>query len=725
MVFVPWSRRFRWFASRPFLVLAVLVLGRDGEPQAVACGYIETEMTEVTTFDSSVTGDPTDMSLDYDPTTEGVGARCEPCEQRALRDDWNGYFAGQPSAAEWEPVLLRASVVEINALEASLASGRAPAQLRPIFEIAQRQPKARKHISRALSYVKLAREVEGVASLSPDPPGPETPSLHARLRRAAAAAVADKDAFLMQRYSFLRLRVTFYERRWDDVKRMVASMPELKAPSDDLAWRARHYLAGALRRSGDMAGSNLELARIYAGSKLLAGRAAADFHPQEDADWQAALRQAGDTQTRVLLWHMVGLYLDGLAAAQEIVKLEPTSKLLALLVVRELHKTEASRNLPDAQKANLALEKLVVTVAETPGADRPWLMALVGGHLAAKRGDVAVARRRLGDAVAARPGDQKVRAQAHASLALALAHQGKTDRASLNELAQTMLTQDANFPNFFPVSSEVRSLAAASMARTGRVIDAEFLWTGAGKLPASAWQKPEFLKQMLARTKQKDSAFDRFVLRSSHTRESLELEMGLYLLLHNQFAAAKPWLTRQAASTLELNADPFITHIKDCVECDSGTGQSDGKPWTLPAVIAQLNRLHVSANKTGDAAAQASLALGTGLYNLTLMGNTRSPARNTHQATYDTSAALHWYRRAYALAQDRELKAKAAFLAAKAERGTLIAKQFATPRGYADDLAIPKTWFPVVKTFADTAYHREVLAECGTYRAWLKKHPGG
>ena len=466
------------------------------------------------------------------------------------------------------------------------------------------------------------------------------------------------------------------------------------------------------------------MALIYECSKLLAGTAASDFHPQEDADWQLALRQAGDTQTQVLLWHMVGLQLDGLAAAQEIVKLDPTSKLLALLVVRELAKTEASPNLSEPQKFNRALEKLVVTIAQTPGADRPWLMELVGGHLAAKRGDVAAARRRLGDAMAARPDDSKVRAQARASLALALAHQGKTDRSSLNELAQTMLTQDANFPNASPVGGEVRTLMAAAMARTGRAIDAEFLWPGSGRLPASSWQKPEFLKQMLARTKQTGSAFDRFVLGSSYTRENLELELGLNLLLRGEFAAAKPWLTGQAASTLELNADPFVTHVKDCVECDAGSGRSDGNAWTLTALITELSQLRARANKTGDAAAQASLELGTALYNLTLMGNARSPAKDTHQATHDTSAALHWYQRAYALAQDRELKAKAAFLAAKAERGTLIAKTFANPRGRNGNLPIAATWFPRVKTFADTAYHREVLAECGTYRAWLKKQQG-
>jgi hypothetical protein len=37
-----------------------------------------------------------------------------------------------------------------------------------------------------------------------------------------------------------------------------------------------------------------------------------------------------------------------------------------------------------------------------------------------------------------------------------------------------------------------------------------------------------------------------------------------------------------------------------------------------------------------------------------------------------------------------------------------------------DALPIPKTWFPIVKSFADTKYYKEVLAECGHFRKWAR-----
>jgi hypothetical protein len=302
---------------------------------------------------------------------------------------------------------------------------------------------------------------------------------------------------------------------------------------------------------------------------------------------------------------------------------------------------------------------------------------------------------------------------------MALAHQGKTDPGSLKELAELMLAQDTKFPNLGVVSSHVRALLAQTVARKGQVIDAEFLSPATSKLPSTSFRDPAFLQRMLARTKQKHTAFDRFVLANSYTREGLELELGIYRLLHNQLAAAEQQLSAQTAGALELNADPFLTHIKDCFECDAGARRSDGKAWTLLDLSKRLNELKARANGNGDPAARAALELGTALYNLTLLGSARSIVRDTHQASYDTSSAGYWYERAYSLAKNRELKAQAAYLSAKAERGTLIAKR--SPSA-SEELPLPSIWFPVVKTYADTAYHRQVLAECGTYRAWLAKH---
>src|SRR5688572_31672257 len=51
-------------------------------------------------------------------------------------------------------------------------------------------------------------------------------------------------------------------------------------------------LAGSLMRKGMRGRANLELARIAASYRPLAGLAALEFAPAEDADWKEALRLA-------------------------------------------------------------------------------------------------------------------------------------------------------------------------------------------------------------------------------------------------------------------------------------------------------------------------------------------------------------------------------------------------------------------------------------------------
>ena len=47
------------------------------------------------------------------------------------------------------------------------------------------------------------------------------------------------------------------------------------------------------------------------------------------------------------------------------------------------------------QKAYAALEAVATKIAGSKGADRPWLMRLVIGHLAARRGDLAAPNIRM------------------------------------------------------------------------------------------------------------------------------------------------------------------------------------------------------------------------------------------------------------------------------------------------------------------------------------------
>jgi catechol-2,3-dioxygenase len=105
------------------------------------------------------------------------------------------------------------------------------------------------------------------------------------------------------------------------------------------------------------------------------------------------------------------------------------------------------------------------------------------------------------------------------------------------------------------------------------------------------------------------------------------------------------------------------------------------------------------------------------MYNVTHSGNARVVMEGSHQATRDTHAAEHWYKRAFELSTNRELRAKAAFMAAKAELGLIYMNNFDDSAKAVDPIA--KTWFPIVKSFANTKYYQEALKECGYFRDWV------
>ena len=273
----------------------------------------------------------------------------------------------------------------------------------------------------------------------------------------------------------------------------------------------------------------------------------------------------------------------------------------------------------------------------------------------------------------------------------------------------------------------MRGTLAAAYLKAGKLVDAEFLKPGTvtdavyasySKMSKPPWEDPAFLKDMIARSGRGATAFDRFVLAGSYQRPALEQELALRYLLDGNFAAAAQTFKTTKAASSKLGTDPFVIHIVDCHDCDHK--QYASAPWTHASFAARLDELARAAKGTNQAAAEASLALGNALYNVTWYGNARVVLDASHQATRDTRAAEKWYRRAFDLSKDRELKAKAAYLAAKAELGELITAAEASS-GVVDPLPVPKTWFAQLKGLSDTQYYREVLRECDHFADWARR----
>lgn len=700
-------------------LLACALLAAALPAPARPCSGDGPEIGDLTTFAPHVLGEPAVEGQLFDPFREGYEAPCDGCERKELLADWAAYLP-EVRAEDWAKVLFDADLPILDGLILFL-QGKQPAAPRGWGQtsLAALSRETRKKVVPALFLVGFARRVEPFATArssegwSDDPrngdraasrPGPDGAAV---LRSGDRALVRARDPFLRQRYAFLLLRLRFHLGDWPDVVAFHAAYAAaLEGPSAALRWRARYYLAGAFWRMKRLALANLELARVHAAAPSLAGRALRDFEPMEEKDWQATLALAGTVREKAQLWQMVGIKRDALAAMSAIAAVDPGSRLIALLAVREINRVEFRRESP------VAIERLAGALAEAPQTDRPWLLDLVAAHAAALRGDLAATRARLERALRGSPqGADLVRAQARATLSLALARAWRPGEAALgDELARTLAEAVPPAPQLTTARLRVRAILAAACSAAGLREEAELLAPTTGPTrwdwPSSAarqWQDPRFVEALIDRVSSPKTALDRFMAQESgYTREKLERELARVHLARGDFAGAHRLLAKLPDEL--LGTRPFAMHVIDCHDCDQRDG---GEPWTAERLAAALVEKERAAQGKGEAAARAAYEVASAEYNLTFAGNARVVLGGTHAATGDTRAAERWFARALELTADRELKARAATMAAKCE----LAREEGN---------VARTWYPVLATLSDTAYHAEVLAECGWYRDWTR-----
>ena len=189
-----------------------------------------------------------------------------------------------------------------------------------------------------------------------------------------------------------------------------------------------------------------------------------------------------------------------------------------------------------------------------------------------------------------------------------------------------------------------------------------------------------------------------------------------------------------------LQADPFIIHINDCIDCDLRDKTS--KDYTKKSFALRMLELDSLAESDKDNSAQYYFLMANGLYNATLFGNCWDAVAYSKDfdvwfrgelkdvESYDCSEAQKYYLRAMNLTSDNELAAKCCFMASKCEQnsfyidyaeGKIKIGQDGFWKNYAKaKLEYRKNFYIMRDKYSGTDFYKEALKECKYFNDFVK-----
>jgi hypothetical protein len=687
-----------------------------------ACSGDESDLAAWSLFAPEVIERPQLEPLFYDPNNRLYLREVGPDTiGQANRAEWDAFFNHGLDSAAWTQLLERAPLAEVDHLLGVLMDSpgsTATAADRPFLAFGDRLT-----LISALFYVGFAKRVEPFATARGDwdrKSKPDLSTVGALTRGGEAALGRAKSPFLHQRYALQLLRLKFFTG--DDAGTIAFQRAHARELGDGLSGcRAQAYVAGVLHRQKQYAESNLRFARIYDTCPALALQAFWSFHPQSEAEWAKALALAKTPHEKVVLWHLLGLYADGPRAMKEILALEPKSPLLLLLLVREATRAQLSPVDGPAGKAQAqTLMALVDAGSRRSDLDDNFVWDLVAAHLHALSGDGAGARPFIARAEQRAPKSPVVQQQLRSTRLFAAIQAMKT----LGPSERQWLTPELGWLAG-ATDTHVKALRQIVRERLGKLlagagetdlatclIDSEETFTDPARLAGfiAFLEKP-------AKTPFEAAVAQFYGGKSAGLRET----QGALAFYAGDFARAAPLL---AAATDALPADPFVLHIRDCIDCDQS--KTPQPPYTKSKLAQRLATLKAQAEADPTHAAKAEMMIGTALYNVAV-GNSRdlsaTPDRHLYRSAVasDVHLAQASFEKAFAQATDRESKARAAYAAAKCELATYYRSRAYQEAKRPSDFIAGKWMVALRDAFSETAYAAEVIRECGYFRTFIGK----
>lgn len=680
-------------------------------------------------------------------------------------NDWYAYFDRKLEKAALEYLLLKASYKGVDSVYSNFKGktnelpGNAP-QLKSL-------QLNKKKVIAFFDYLLLAKSAEEFAardivySWEPQPQVDVPIAIEQPLLQHFKKT---KDAFIKQRLWFQLVRYYYFKERNDSTLKAPASrtletFDAFKGtfPKDMMYHRALGYVAGWHYRHKNYALSNYLNSICYDYSREAKIPSEWGFHPQEEGDWKKTLELAGTTAEKATLWHLLGIQYDPQRAIKEIIKLDPKSEKLDLLLARIINITEYHNNhdyltASDTAGKNFLKQNvaLVSGIALKNNTAKPYFWNLAAGYLNFMDGNYKAAGSFYTIAKKQLPaGDKLIMAQYKIlDWTLFVKQLKKIDGAT-----EAKMTEPLTWFSDLQKGKDTIASLRFSRSLQESISDIAELYKKQGELVKSNALKssPEFyandrnIEHMKAfLQKPAKTPFEQAMLRYyPFDVNDLYVHQSLVLTYQDKIDEAIAIMEKINNEGGVMPANPFNMRLNDCHDCDHALKQT--KKLNDIDVLKSMQKMKADI-KAGKNVSGNAYLLANAFYNLTFYGNARSfyqtQIMNADGATpfdipevfkpmlLSNKIAEKYYSMAAAASQNKELKAKYLFMAAKCERNESYNISYINPEkkdaNYwntdINEVFFGKYFATLKQQYNDTKFYREALQECGYFRSYNKKY---
>ncbi len=625
----------------------------------------------------------------------------------------------------------------------------------------------KKKVDTFFDYLLLAKSAEAFAatdithSWEPQPQIAAPVSLEEPLLKRFKKA---KDPFIKQRLWFQLVRYYYFTERMDSNTTSTSSKTlntfnayKSAFPQNMMYHRTLGYVAGWYYKNQDYAMSNYLNSLCYNYSWEAKVPAEWSFRPQEETDWVKTLALAKTTAEKVTLWHLLGIHYDTNRAIQEIVKLDPKSEKLDLLLSRVINTTEYNlgnfyQSTPDTNalqnlKRNTAL---VSNIALKNNTSKPYFWNLAAGYLNFMNQNYVAARSFYGAAKPQLPKDEQLVMAQYKILdwILYVRELKKIDAAAEAKMIEP-LNWFANLKEGKDTISSLRFYKALDES-IGDISElykkqGDFVKANAFKSYFNFYKDNNKIEQMKALLqKQHKSAFEQAMLRYyPFDMHDLYYHQSQVLTYQDKIDEAIVMMNKSESNGFLMPANPFNMNIQDCHDCDHSLKQK--KDLYALDVLKAMQNMKTQINQGKNIYNNAYL-LANAFYNITFYGNSRlfyqaKVMQADGNTAFEIPAAFRsmllsnknaekYYLMAANAAKTKEQKAKCIFMASKCERNESYNLAYNKPENANSsywDVDIEPVffgkYFSVLKSqYEDTRFYEEAIKECGYFRSYDRKH---